>query len=80
MTGPAYESFLARVYTDARFRHEYLAAPRETALRFGLSAHEAASLEEIDREGLELAARSFAHKRARMKRGVWKRLRTALGL
>ena len=65
MSSPAFEAFLARLYTDARFRRRFLAAPRAAAERAGLSPAECAALERIDREGLEMAARSFAAKRAR---------------
>jgi hypothetical protein len=63
MNAIAMEAFLARLYTDARLRAEFLAAPRATALRSGLDAEDAQALEAIDRVGLELAADSYAHKR-----------------
>jgi hypothetical protein len=59
-----FEVFLARLYTDGPLRTRFLAAPRLEAERHGLTAEECAALEEIDRAGLELAARSYAHKRA----------------
>ena len=58
-----FEAFLARLYTDAALRARFLANPREEASRSRLTADECAALERIDRVGLELAARSFAHKR-----------------
>ena len=61
---PEFETFLARLYTDAEVRARFLSAPREEAARQGLTAAECESLERIDRAGLEMAARSFAHKRA----------------
>jgi hypothetical protein len=60
---PEFETFLARLYTDATLRARFLAAPRTEAERYGLSAEECLALEQIDRTGLEMAARSFAHKR-----------------
>jgi hypothetical protein len=72
-----FETFLARLYTDAPLRARFLAAPRAEAVRHGLTAEECTALEQIDRTGLEMAARSFAHKRtlkasARGARSWWK--------
>ena len=64
MEGVALEAFLARLYTDAEARVTFLADPRGEALRAGLSPGEAESLCRIDQAGLELAAESFARKRA----------------
>ena len=50
-------------YLD-RLDPRFLAAPREEGERQGLTVEECAALERIDRVGLELSARSFAHKRA----------------
>jgi hypothetical protein len=74
---PEFETFLARLYTDASLRARFLAAPRVEAERQGLTAEECTALEQIDRTGLEMAARSFAHKRtlkasARGARWWWK--------
>ena len=60
---PALEAFLARLYVDDAFRAAFLADPGAAAKNGGLTAAEAAALEAIDREGLALAAESFAHKR-----------------
>ena len=59
------EAYLARLYTDAAARDAFLADPRGEARRAGLAEDDVAALEAIDRTGLELAAASFAHKRAR---------------
>jgi uncharacterized protein (UPF0276 family) len=59
------EAFLARLYTDAEARREFLADPEREALRAGLEPPPAAALRTLDAAGLELAARSFARKRAR---------------
>jgi hypothetical protein len=59
-----FETFLARLYTDAQLRRRFLADPRGEAQRHHLTTEECAALERIDRAGLELSARSFAHKRA----------------
>jgi hypothetical protein len=79
MTTPAFEAFLAKVYTDEEFRREFLTEPEACARRAGLSAEEAQALARIDRTGLTMAAETFAHKRARqMGRGRllrwWRRL------
>ena len=62
---PEFETFLARLYTDAQLRERFLADPRAEAERHQMTVEECAALERIDRAGLELSARSFAHKRAR---------------
>ncbi len=64
MTGPQFEIVLARLYTDDAFRTRFLAAPERVALSEGLTPAEAQALAAIDREGLELAAESFAKKRS----------------
>ena len=64
MTGPAFEAFLARIYTDAEARARFLADPAGEARRAGLSDEESAALASVDRAGLALAAESFARKRA----------------
>jgi hypothetical protein len=76
-----FEVFLARLYTDGPLRARFLEAPRLEAERHGLTAEECAALEKIDRVGLELSARSFAHKRAlkgRSARSWWKFVGAAL--
>ena len=64
MSAANFEALLARLYTDARFRKAFLSDPEAVAHAHGLDGNEVAALRAIDREGLELAARSFAHKRA----------------
>lgn len=64
MSSPAFEAFLARLYTDAAARARFLVDPVREARRFGLDDSSCAALEHIDREGLELASFSFARKRA----------------
>jgi len=68
MTTPAFEAFLARLYTDAEFRRRFLNDPRQMAAGAGLSTEEVSHLMAIDRVGLELAAKTFAYKRARFGR------------
>jgi hypothetical protein len=75
---PEFETFLARLYTDAPLRARFLANPRAEAERHRLSSAECDALERIDRIGLELAAQSFAHKRAlkaaRGKQSWWRKV------
>ena len=70
MSTPEFEAFLARIYVDRPARERFLADPAGEADRAGLTADQCAALANIDRAGLILAARSFAHKRAG-KRGRW---------
>ena len=58
------EAYLVKLYLDRDARRAFLADPRR-----------AATVAELDRDGLELAARSFAAKRgAQARRGRWARL------
>lgn len=59
------ESFLARLYVDDQLRQRFLADPFGEARRAGFDDVTAQRLAQIDREGLALAAESFARKRAR---------------
>jgi hypothetical protein len=58
------EAFLARLYTDARARAAFLGDPRGEAVRAGLTPAQVEAMAGLDRLGLELAAESFARKRA----------------
>jgi hypothetical protein len=80
MAGTELETWLARVYTDPALRQRVLADPCAEAERAGLSSNASAELARLDTLGLELAARSFAHKRASKakRRGVLQRLFTLL--
>ncbi len=64
MSAANLESFLARLYTDARLREVFLADPARATRGKGLDDSEIEALRQIDRAGLELAAHSYAHKRA----------------
>lgn len=59
----AVEQLLARLYTDDALRHEFLASPEAVARRAGLDEGATRQLAAIDRDGLVLAASSYAHKR-----------------
>jgi len=64
MSAANLESFLARLYTDARLREAFIANPERATRAKGLDAAEIEALKNIDRDGLAFAARSYAHKRA----------------
>ena len=64
MTGPRFEAFLARLYADERVMARFLADPRGEASRGGLDEVEIVAMLAVDRAALQMAAESFAHKRA----------------
>lgn len=64
MSSVQLETFLARLYTDEAMRRRFLAAPEAEARAAGLAEPEVHALVAIDRTGLQLAAASFAQKRA----------------
>lgn len=71
MSAQAFESILARLYTDPDFRELFLAFP-ERALEGGLlTVEERADLLAVDRTGLVMAAHSFYRKRNGRKRKAW---------
>jgi len=65
MSSPAFEAFLARLYTEDDLRRRFVASPSSVANESGLSNEEQRALEAIDRDGLIVAARSYAQKRRR---------------
>lgn len=60
----ACEALLARLFTDADFRERFVRRPRAVAAEWGLDEASVAALARSDFVGLELAARSYAGKRA----------------
>ncbi len=64
----AFEITLARLYTDAAFRHLFLENPEQALSHTDLSDDEKADLKAIDRVGLIMAAGSFSAKRQMRKR------------
>jgi len=64
MSSAALETFLARLYTDAATRRRFDADPQGEAARAGLAPADCLALTQCDRVGLEMAADSFARKRA----------------
>ena len=75
MSAQRLEAFLALLYTDAAARRAFLTDPHGMAAGAGLDRPEVAALAAIDRVGLELAAKSFAAKRAAQERrpAAWRR-------
>ena len=64
MNAEKLEILLAKLYVDEQARSRFLADPRCEALNAGLKEDDCPALENIDFVGLELAADSFARKRA----------------
>jgi hypothetical protein len=75
MSSIPFETFLARLFADAKFREDFLRDPRRVVETQGFGPHEQAQALAIDRAGLVLAARSFAAKRADKKDGPRRALR-----
>jgi hypothetical protein len=74
MTSARFEAVLARLYADEFFRRRFLASPFEESARAGLDEREARAMAAVDPAALEMAARSFALKRAgRRRRSGWLR-------
>jgi len=72
MSAQRLEAALALLYTDEQAREAFCAAPRAWARGLGLDEGEVEALAAIDRDGLAMAARSYAAKRearARDRRG-----------
>jgi len=59
-----FEAFLAKLYVDDQARARFLSNPHAEANRARLTAEQCNALESIDTVGLQLAADSFARKRA----------------
>jgi hypothetical protein len=70
----ACEDLLARLFRDAEFRARFRADPQGVGREFGLEEAALATLRNADCVGLELASRSYTHKRegrANRKRRWW---------
>jgi len=67
---PAFEAFLARLYTDEALLAAFLNEPEKTARAAGLDSVAVRSLGQIDRDGLAMAARSFRAKRKAPKPSI----------
>jgi len=59
----ACEELLARLFTDAAFRARFIRDPQAVGRESGLDDAALATLKSSDLVGLELAARSYSHKR-----------------
>jgi hypothetical protein len=66
MSAASLEAFLAKIYVDDASRERFLADPRGEAAKAGLGEREIEALENIDRAGLILTARSLQKKRRRL--------------
>lgn len=64
MNAAALEAFLARLYTDTALLAEFMRNPESTARGAGLDEQGVSAMLAIDREGLAMAATSYARKRA----------------
>jgi putative modified peptide len=60
----ASEDLLARLFTDEEFRARFKQDPQGVGRELGLDEAALAALEQTDWVGLDLAARSYSHKRA----------------
>ena len=85
-TSPAFETLLARLYSDDALRVAFLRDPTAgAAAALGLTDWERRALREVDTVGLAMAGESFRRKRARHGAaapwpGLWARVREALAL
>jgi hypothetical protein len=64
MSAQRFEAFLAKLYVDEQARQRFLSNPRAEATKARLTEQDFTALEIIDLVGLELAADSYAKKRA----------------
>jgi hypothetical protein len=72
MSAPGVEAFLACLYSDAALRESFLRDDKTAMADLPLTEIERAALLEIDLVGLQMAAVSYANKRAHhiQKRGL----------
>lgn len=63
MSAQSFEITLARLYTDPKFRSQFLETPEKALQNSNLTASEQADLIAIDRAGLLMASHSFLRKR-----------------
>jgi hypothetical protein len=70
------EALLARLFVDATLRERFKRDPQAVGREFGLDEGSIASLAGANWVGLDLAARSYAHKRAHRgsRKSWWRRL------
>jgi len=65
----SWESLLARLFVDAELRARFKRDPACVGREFGLDERALAALTNADWTGLDLAARSYAHKQAQRAPG-----------
>ncbi len=70
MSSLRFEAFLARLYSDRAFLERFLSEPDSAMAAAHLDSRERRAAAEMDRVGLMMAARSYAFKRQRRRRGV----------
>ena len=68
MSSVALEAYLARLYTDATERENFLADPERAALAAGLPQEDSAALCNVDKVGLRMAAARYSTKRQQHRR------------
>ena len=68
MSARGVEAFLARLYSDAALRERFLQNEKIAMADLPLTEIEQAALLQIDRVGLQMAAVSYANKRAHHNR------------
>ncbi len=70
MSSLRFEAFLARLYSDRAFLERFLSEPDLAMAAANLDSRERRAAAEMDHAGLMMAARSYAFKRQRRRRGV----------
>lgn len=85
MSSPKFETFLALLYTDEKFRKTFYADREKSCREFGLSSKETEEMITIDKEGLELASSSYKMKREyaefqKKQKKPWRKLLRFFGI
>ena len=63
LSAQSFEIALARLYTDPKFRSQFIADPKSVLVNCDLTFEEKNDLLAIDKAGLLMASHSFFHKR-----------------
>jgi len=81
MTTREIEVYMARLYTDAKLRDEFVANPVAQLKISGLNEESIQVLKDMDMQGLLLAGKSYQHKRDfREGHSLWRRFKKLLKL
>ncbi|HNM04961.1 MAG TPA: hypothetical protein PKK05_18750, partial [Leptospiraceae bacterium] len=85
MSSPKFETFLALLYTDEKFRKNFYADRLKSCLDFGLTQEEAEDMKLIDEAGLELAAKSYKMKKSYAEfqikqKSLWRKILRFFGI